>query len=78
MWRPWAEFQVSLGKPMRSEYLAAMALRKVLSFTPRSMLTSHSTRHTELEYSWALVLSLGPPHSLDNGNANDAVGSSWT
>lgn len=41
--------------------LAAMALRKALAFTPRSMLASHSTRHLVLECSRALVLSLGPP-----------------
>lgn len=57
--------------------LAAMALRKVLAFTPRSMLASHSARHTVLEYPWALVLSLGLPHSLDNRDALDAVESPW-
>lgn len=48
VWRSRDEFQVSLGKTVKSKYLVAVALRKALAFTPRSMLASHSTRHTVL------------------------------
>lgn len=51
-WRSRDEFHVSLGKMVRVS--GSSGFEKGFVIYPRSMLASHSTRHTVLEYPWVL------------------------